>query len=266
MNCPEARDLINAYADGELDLVNTLEIEKHIRDCTPCAAVHRNLIALRASVREGSLYFRAPPTLERQIRSQLRRARSEAAGNWTGANWGIAAAIATALILASIWAVLGSRGSASEGLLVAEVTSAHVRSLMAEHLWDVKSSDQHTVKPWFDGKLDFAPDVHDFKAGSFALEGGRLDYLANRPVAALVYRHEKHYINLFIWPTAGRVDEGETVTTRQGYVLVHWIHAGMNYWVVSDMSEEAVRRFSRLVRDGGSQATKPVQLPPSASR
>ena len=127
---------------------------------------------------------------------------------------------------------------------------------MAEHLWDVKSTDQYTVKPWFDGKLDFAPEVRDLSSESFALEGGRLDYLASRPVAALVYRYQKHYINLFIWPAAGQADQGEVFTSHQGYALVHWIRAGMNYWAVSDTSGENLRRFSSFLRSASHPATK----------
>jgi len=130
--------------------------------------------------------------------------------------------------------------------------------MMAEHLWDIKSTDQHTVKPWFEGKLDFAPDVRDFKSESFPLEGGRLDYLANRPVAALVYRHDKHYINLFIWPATGPSEQSEVSTSHQGYVLIHWVHAGMNYWAVSDTSDETLRGFVIVVRSSVHPATKPA--------
>jgi len=297
VNCQEARDAIHPYTDGELDLVMTLDFEKHIKDCSECASVHRSLVALRSSIRDSGLYYRAPAGLERAIRLQIRQARPELAcgelvesvegarpelacgelvesverarpessrrariaalgrslspGRW------VAVAAAVAIVATTMWVALRGAGGRSDELLASEVTSAHIRSLMTEgHLWDVKSTDQHTVKPWFDGKVDFAPDVRDFKADGYFLEGGRLDYLTDRPVAALIYRHEKHYINLFIWPAAGKADQGTSMTTRQGYILVHWVQSGMNYWAVSDMSEQGLRQFTNLVRNPGSPTTK----------
>ena len=258
MNCPETQDAIHAYVDGELDLVKTLDVENHIRQCEQCATGHRNLATLRSSIQDGSLYFRAPASLERRIRSQIKQIRAKTLGRRMTLTPWMATAAAIAIVATGVWMVMRGPVGGSGELLASEITSAHVRSLMAEHLSDVKSTDQHTVKPWFDGKLDFAPDVRDFKAESFALEGGRLDYLADRPVAALVYRHDKHYINLFIWPAASHADTSDVVTTRQGYVLVHWVQSGMNYWAVSDASEATMRRFTSLVHDRGSPATKPA--------
>ena len=263
MICQETQNVIHAYVDGELDLVKTLDVERHIRECRECTTMHENLIALRLSIRDGSLYYRAPVSLERRIRSDVARNLTATAATGRPAfprNW-IAAAAAIALVATGVWLAARGLGGGSERLLAAEVTSAHVRSLMAEHLWDVKSTGRHTVKPWFDGKLDFAPDVRDFKTESFALEGGRLDYLADRPVAALVYSHQKHYVNLFIWPAAGQPDRGEVVTHQRGYALVHWVHSGMNYWAVSDASEDTLRRFADLVheRDSAATATKPAE-------
>ncbi len=267
MNCQQARDVIHPYTDGELDLVMTLDIERHIRDCRECARVHRNLLALRSSIRDSSLYYRAPAGLERAIRLQIRQAapeRSEGprfkpAGRSLYAGRWVAVAAALAIVATTVWVALQGNGGRPDEL-ASEVTSAHIRSLMTpEHLWDIKSSDQHTVKPWFDGKIDFAPDVRDFKADSYALEGGRLDYLAGRSVAVLVYRHQKHYINLFIWPAAGKADEGASVTVRQGYLLIHWVQSGMNYWAASDMSEAGLRQFTNLVRNLSPPATRPKE-------
>jgi anti-sigma factor RsiW len=255
MNCHEARDMIHPYVDGELDVVKTLEIETHIRGCAGCTAVHQNIAALRSSIRDGSVYFRAPVGLERRIRLNMPRPLVVTRRSWLR-NW-VPAAAAVVLIATMTWVAARRVGGGPEMLLASEVTSAHVRSLMAEHLWDIKSTDQHTVKPWFDGKLNFAPDVRDFKDESFSLEGGRLDYLAGRPVAALVYRHEKHYINLFVWPAAGQSEQGEVGATQQGYALLHWVHAGMECWAISDMSADVLRRFSSVVREGGRAPTKP---------
>jgi len=254
MNCREALDMIHAYVDEELELVKNLEIEKHLRECNNCAAVDRNITALRSSIADGSLYFRAPASLEQRIRADIRR-KSLTSTTWLR-NW-MAAAAAILLVASLSWLAAQRLGTSSERLLAAEVASAHVRSLMAEHLWDIKSTDQHTVKPWFEGKLDFAPDVRDFKDQSFPLEGGRLDYLAGRAVAALVYKHDKHYINLFIWPSPGPSEQGEVSTSHQGYVLIHWVHAGMNYWAVSDTSDQTLSKFASVVR-AGQAATKPA--------
>ena len=251
MKCDESRALLHPYVDDELDLVKTLDVETHLRDCNECAGVHRNLVTLQTSVRAAP-YYRAPAGLAARIRSNLPAPAAAASFRWPVGR--IAAAAAVVLLAATTWMSVLWLGNSPEGLLASEVTSAHVRSLMADHLWDVKSTDQHTVKPWFHGKLDFAPDVRDFSASSFPLEGGRLEYISGRPVAALVYRHEKHYINLFIWPGPGQADSGEVATNRQGYPIAHWVHAGMNYWAVSDISAEGLRQFVSVVRSGAATA------------
>ena len=262
MECSESQNLMHPYADHELDLVRTLDIERHIHECQTCARAHKDLAALRSSLGKSGLYFKAPPGLEQRIRAELRNAEPRSTRLSISRYWPtLAVAASVALVAVSLWAALRGRSSApfDERRLADAVVSGHVRSLMAAHLVDVESTDQHTVKPWFDGKLDFAPDVRDFGAESFALAGGRLDYLADRPVAALVYRHGKHYINLFIWPAAGQADQTDTVITQQGYVLVHWVQSGMIYWAVSDTSEVVLRRFTSLVHDHGSPATKPSE-------
>jgi anti-sigma factor RsiW len=251
VKCDESRPLLHPYVDDELDLVKSLDVETHLHDCNDCAGVHRNLVALQTSVRAAP-YYRAPAGLAARIRSDL--PAPPAAARFRVPVGRIAAAAAVVLLAATTWMSVLRMGNSSEVLLASEVTSAHVRSLMADHLWDVKSTDQHTVKPWFHGKLDFAPDVRDFSSSSFPLEGGRLEYISDRPVAALVYRHEKHYINLFTWPAPGEADSPEVATIRQGYPIVHWVHAGMNYWAVSDISAEGLRQFVSVVRSGAATA------------
>jgi anti-sigma factor RsiW len=258
MDCPEAQDVIHAYFDGELDLVKTLEFERHIHDCQNCSRAHKALVATRSSLRGAGLYFKAPLGLEERIRADIRKARGEPERRPVSFTWRwMAMAASVAFIAVALWAMLHAPGVSQEKQWAQEVRSSHVRSLMGTHLVDVESSDQHTVKPWFDGRLDFAPDVRDFKAQSFPLVGGRLDYLADRPVAALVYRHDKHFINLFIWPTPNEADRSETESAEQGYSVIHWIRGGMIYWAISDMSDQTLRRFADLYRDQRATTTMP---------
>jgi anti-sigma factor RsiW len=159
-------------------------------------------------------------------------------------------ALAAAVVLAALplYLTSGSRGPGAEQFLATQLVASHVRSLMASHLTDVASSDQHTVKPWFDGKLDFAPAVVDLASEGFPLIGGRLDYLENRPVAALVYQRRKHFINLFVWPSETAAAESGKVMTRQGYQLLHWADSDANFWAVSDISGGELEAFKQLIQ------------------
>jgi anti-sigma factor RsiW len=224
-----------------------------MEECQVCAIAYRNQTALRSAFKDRSLYHSAPAGLEKRIRSSVRReAKSEVGRRSFGWRWlPVAVALACVLLMALvIWqAVPGLRPSGDE-LLAREMVSNHVRSLQLEsHRTDVISSDQHTVKPWFDGKLDFAPPVKDFSAQGFPLIGGRLEYLNNRAVAALIYQRQKHFINLYIWPAEQSNAAGEVATKRQGYNLLSWTNSGMTFWAVSDLNGVELHEFARLVQE-----------------
>jgi anti-sigma factor RsiW len=259
MDCSQARNLIHAHVDGELDLVTTLEFERHIHDCSQCSRACESLAALRTAVRGGGLYYDAPQALTRRIRADVRAAggrRSTALrfGGWR--SLAIAAPLA-AMLAVALWLPLRGGGGSADRLLAQEVRASHVRSLMADHLFDVESTDRHTVKPWFHGRIDFAPDVRNFESDGFALVGGRIDYLADRPVAALVYRHDKHVVNLFLWPAPTEPDCAPTELSQQGYAMIHWIHSGMTAWAIADTAPETLRRFADLVRGTIAPASSP---------
>ncbi len=228
MSCQERRDLLHGYLDGELELAATLEIERHLQSCQSCARAYDNQRILRSAIRSSAPYYKAPALLRRRVRPAA----------WI-APMGIAAAIA--VMLAGTWVAL--RPPPGRELIAQEVVSGHIRSLMANHLTDVPTSDRHTVKPWFLGKLDFSPDVKDLAGQGFPLIGGRLDYVAERPAAALVYRRGGHIINLFVWKSE---DISPGRESRRGYNLEHWSRGGLAYWAASDLNEKELRQFAGM--------------------
>ena len=252
MSCQITQEFLHAYVDGEVDLARSLEVEQHMQNCQACASAYRNQTALRSAFKDSSLYYSAPEKLEKRIRSSLRReAKSGVGRRWFDWRWLPIGALALILLLGFvIWRAAPGLRPAGDDLLAHEMVSNHVRSLQLEsHRTDVISSDQHTVKPWFDGKLDFAPPVKDFSSQGFPLIGGRLEYLNNRAVAALIYQRQKHFINLYIWPAEESNARSEVATKRQGYNLLHWTNSGMTYWAISDLNGVELREFARLVQE-----------------
>ena len=242
MNCQQAKPLIDFYADGELDAAGILELEKHIHDCPACALAWRNAQTLKKSLKQGTLYFTAPAELRRAIKSELRSQVKPRESFWN-LKWLTAATTSFATVcLALLLTVTLNRPSAQQRL-TQEIVFSNIRSLMANHVLDVVSTDQHTVKPWFNGKLDFSPPVKDLAAQQFPLVGGRLDYIGGRSVAALVFHHAKHVINLFIWPTAEKDSKPAASASIQGYNVIHWSEAGMTFWAVSDVNEKGLMDF-----------------------
>jgi anti-sigma factor RsiW len=250
LNCKDAQTLIHGYVDGELDLVKSLEIEEHIQECPACAQALAGLHALRAAFNKSSLYYHATPGLAERVQSSLRATSHAGPNPRVHLRRLLAAAASVALVAAGGWAlvrVLLARSA--EAFLTQELVASHVRSqMLPSHRFDVASSDPHTVKPWFEGKLDFSPPVKDLVDQGFPLVGGRLDYLHNRPVAALVYQRRKHSINLFIWPSAPGSEATSTRVTRQGYYLFQWTQSGMTFWTVSDLNERELQDFVNLIK------------------
>jgi anti-sigma factor RsiW len=252
MNCTEIRTLSDTYADRELDLVRSAEVEQHISGCRSCSQEVENIRALSSALKSPELYFRAPPNLrntilastagKNEIAHRPRRA-DEGRGSWNQwLRWLIPVAAAAIVILAVVLIPSGS-SRLTEGAV-----ANHVRSMMANHLTDVASSDQHTVKPWFDGKVDFAPPIVNLAERGFPLIGGRLDYLQNRSVAAAVYQRNKHVINLFIWPAARDRNTRKKLGVARGYNAISWDASGMSYCAVSDLNAAELREFADLVK------------------
>jgi anti-sigma factor RsiW len=248
-------EMVQAYADGQLGVAETLELEHHLKTCANCAAAYRNHRALSAALADPALYYKAPPALRDRLGAALtsRGARTEVAPPPPPAprrllwrSLALAALAAFVVIMTATLSIRLGRTAPSE-LLVRDVVQSHVRSLLLNHLTDVPSSDQHTVKPWFNGKLDFSPPVKDLAADGFVLVGGRIDVIEDRPVAALIYRRRAHYINLFVWPSADQPG-ALIVTARRGFNVIHWNEMGMACWAVSDLNRAELQQFADLLR------------------
>lgn len=248
MDCVEAGKLLQGYVDGELDLVRSLEFEEHLRSCQSCTRAMENERVLRTALNAGSFYYEAPPGLETRIRAALHAGeKSETSLRILPWSWR-RLALGLAVALVAVWSLISIlKSSSAESALEQELVSSHVRSLMADHLTDVPSSDQHTVKPWFNGKLDFSPQVLDLSRDGFTLIGGRLEYVGNRAVAGLVYQRRKHIINVYIWPAQAGADAGVKTAMRQGYNLIRWTGNGMTYWAVSDIAPSDLQELESIL-------------------
>jgi len=257
VNCDDARVLMHAFLDDELDLSTAVEFERHLAGCPKCTGEYEAMAAMRARLKDESFRFEAPPALKEKIRRAIPASSPSRAGGYFSRREGwapralrIAVPLAVGALLAIVLVPRAILPTANENI-ASEVVASHVRSLMASHLMDVASTDQHTVKPWFNGKLDFSPPVNDFAKEGFPLVGGRLDYIGSRPVAALVYQHGKHVINVFMWPSAGDTTSAERIETEHGYNVEQMIVAGMNCWVVSDLNQAELDKFAGLIRARG---------------
>jgi anti-sigma factor RsiW len=253
MNCRECHDFIDAYIDNELDVATAILVKQHLRDCFQCQHLLESRKFVGALLKNPQVPFEVPDSLRGKIQSALppagsrakRGSDSRSAIAWFSVPLALAAAFA--VVLGLVFLYQGTTLNRSRGNALAnEVMSSHLRSLLATHLLDVPSTDQHTVKPWFDGKLKFSPPVQDFSEHGFRLIGGRLDYLNGREVAALVYQRNKHIVNLFIWPSESGGSTAGQSFVKDGYNVLHWEHDGFEFWAVSDVNAVDLRAFASL--------------------
>jgi anti-sigma factor RsiW len=244
MRCETTVRLLDAYVDTELERAEARAVEAHLTECAACREDELCLRALRDAVRSKAEYHRAPASLRAAIAAQIghsapprveRRARPE----WLG--YALAAGVAAAFGAAITFQL--AVPSAYE-LTAAEVVSSHARSLLAEQIVQVASSDQHTVKPWFNGRLDFTPPVKDTRAEGFPLVGGRIDYVRGQPVAGLVYKRREHYIDVYVWPSERGGVPALRETARRGFAVLSWSDPAFTYYAVSDLDPRELREFA----------------------
>ncbi len=250
MECREVTDRLSPFLDDELDPVASREVSRHVESCPSCTAALARQRVLSETLGRDLEYHRAPDLLRERVMRNLRAAsRRESAPSRPAAQpwrW-LSAAAAVIVVAGGTWMVATLSYHRANDAIAREAVSGHIRSLMANHLTDVTSTDQHTVKPWFAGKLDFSPPVTDFAEAGYPLAGGRLDYLQGHSVAALVYLHHNHIINVFVWPMASAHEELLPAVTQRGFHVIHGTHSGMAYWVVSDLNAEELGTFARML-------------------
>ena len=244
--CPEWRLRLHGLVDGELDAAHAIEIERHLASCAGCAAELRTLEALRRTLRRDDVRWPVPEGLRERViaiadgaagatpRPVVRWGALQAAFDYLRA-WSL---VPSAAMLAAALFLVFSPGQ--DRSLQDELVASHVRSLLADHLTDVATSNRHTVKPWFAGRVDYSPPVVDLAAQGFPLVGGRVDYVGGRVVAVLVYRRDGHTINLFTWP---EMRPANASLEREGYNLIEWSQAGLNFWAVSDLNPVELKEF-----------------------
>jgi anti-sigma factor RsiW len=252
MNCDDARILMHGHLDGELDLAADLEIQRHIEECPRCASEYAALLAMRTRLKDDEFRFEAPAALKEKIRRALPTPAPVRSGGYQSRRGAWMPRVARFALPLAVGAVLAlaiaprTIGPSIDQRLAGEVVASHVRSLMATHLMDVASTDQHTVKPWFNGKVTFSPPVVDLASEGFPLEGGRLDSVGARLIATLVYRRHLHRIDVFVWP-AGR-QTPPAYFERDGYNEISWSRNDFVFAAVSDLNAAELNAFADLLK------------------
>ena len=243
MTCEEAEMLVHALLDGELDAAHARDVEAHVAQCARCAAALAAYREMNQAIASADLRFTAPDSLRRRVEALVPKTTS-AATNRRAVLRGFAMGSAVSALAATGIVAIVLRKDDDGERIMSEIVSAHLRSLQAGHLTDVVSTDQHTVKPWFNGRIDVAPPVIDLTAQGFTLVGGRLDYVDARPIGAVVYRRRQHVINLFVAQTANMQYRPPKTETLQGYNIRHWSARGLNFWAISDLAADELAEFS----------------------
>jgi anti-sigma factor RsiW len=251
LSCELAKTTVHGYFDGELDAVRSAEFKRHLEDCVECQVELKDIESLRRQLQESNLYRHASPQFRDRVRKQLAQAAgAERVEAVSSQRWLLVPAFcvlaAAMAVLAVMFFVTQSHNQSTR--ITAELIDAHVRSLQPGHLTDVQSTDQHTVKPWFDGKLDFIPPVSDFSQEGFPLVGGRLDIIDEHSVAALVYSRRKHFINLFVWPYREQEPTFASSGSREGYNWMRWQSGDMQFCLVSDAAATDLRELKSRIR------------------
>jgi anti-sigma factor RsiW len=240
MTCEEAEVLIHALIDGELDAGHAHEVETHVAGCANCAALLKDYREMSKVMADADLRYKAPLELRRRIETALPQPKPAPSRRSVLRGFALGSAVSAMAATGLVAIVLRND---DEARIESEVVSAHLRSLQAGHLTDVISTDQHTVKPWFNGKLDVSPPVIDLTAQGFTLIGGRLDYVDARAIGAVVYRRRQHVINLFVAQTANTERHAARIATLQGFNIRRWSDRGLNYWAVSDLGADELAEF-----------------------
>jgi anti-sigma factor RsiW len=246
MTCDEAEILLHALIDNELDAGHAREVEAHIATCPSCAAKLAAYRQMSGQIAAADLRYSAPASLRARIEAALPTAQTASNVTPLPSRRGVL----RGFVLGSAVSAMAATGLVAivlrkddEQRIESEIVSAHLRSLQAGHLIDVVSSDQHTVKPWFNGKLDVSPPVIDLTAQGFTLIGGRLDYVDARAIGAVVYKRRAHIINLFVAQTSNTERQSATIETLQGFNIRRWRDHGLNYWAVSDIGADELNEF-----------------------
>src|SRR6201994_624504 len=240
MTCDEAEILLHALIDGELDAGHARDVESHVVTCPRCAPQLSAYREMSRQIADADLHYTAPPSLRQRIEASLPHQRRPRSRRSVLSGFAMGSAL-SAIAATGLFAIVLRRDD--DQRIMSEVVSAHLRSLQAGHLTDVVSTDQHTVKPWFNGRLDVSPPVVDLTAQGFTLIGGRLDYVDARAIGAVVYRRRQHIINLFVAQTASTETRAAKMETMQGFNVRRWSQQGMNFWAVSDIAPDELTEF-----------------------